>query len=164
MKEINVRDIKENPVSLINDGWGLLTAGDENGWNTMTVSWGAIGELWNKDVAIAFVRPQRYTKEFIDGSDYFTLCFFDEEYRKALQLCGTKSGRDIDKAQATGLTPLFHCGTTAFELAKLILVCRKIACQDMNPQGFIDKSIENNYRNGDYHTTYVGEIVKVLEK
>ena len=164
MKEINVRDIKENPVSLINDGWGLLTAGDENGWNTMTVSWGAIGELWNKDVAIAFVRPQRYTKEFIDESDYFTLCFFDEEYRKALQLCGTKSGRDIDKAQATGLTPLFRCGTTAFEQAKLILVCRKIACQDINPQGFIDKSIENNYRNGDYHTTYVGEIVKVLEK
>ena len=164
MKEINVRDIKENPVSLINDGWGLLTAGDENGWNTMTVSWGAIGELWNKDVAIAFVRPQRYTKEFIDGSDYFTLCFFDEEYRKALQLCGTKSGRDIDKVQATGLTPLFRCGTTAFEQAKLVLVCRKIACQDMNPQGFIDKSIENNYRNGDYHTTYVGEIVKVLEK
>lgn len=164
MKEINVRDIKENPVSLINDSWGLLTAGDENGWNTMTVSWGAIGELWNKDVAIAFVRPQRYTKEFIDGSDYFTLCFFDEEYRKALQLCGTKSGRDIDKAQATGLTPLFQCGTTAFEQAKLILVCRKIACQDMNPQGFIDKSIENNYKNGDYHTTYVGEIVKVLEK
>lgn len=164
MKEINVRDIKENPVSLINDGWGLLTAGDESGWNTMTVSWGAIGELWNKDVAIAFVRPQRYTKEFIDGSDYFTLCFFDEEYRKALQLCGTKSGRDIDKAQATGLTPLFQCGTTAFEQAKLVLVCRKIACQDMNPQGFIDKSIENNYRNGDYHTTYVGEIIKVLEK
>lgn len=164
MKEINVRDIKENPVSLINDGWGLLTAGDENGWNTMTVSWGAIGELWNKDVAIAFVRPQRYTKEFIDSSDYFTLCFFDEEYKKALRLCGTKSGRDIDKAQATGLTPLFQCGTTAFEQAKLVLVCRKIACQDMNPQGFIDKSIENNYSNGDYHTTYVGEIVKVLEK
>ena len=164
MKEINVRDIKENPVSLINDGWGLLTAGDKNGWNTMTVSWGAIGELWNKDVAIAFVRPQRYTKEFIDSNDYFTLCFFDEEYKKALQLCGTKSGRDVDKAQATGLTPLFQCGTTAFEQAKLVLVCKKIACQDMNPQGFIDKSIENNYRNGDYHTTYVGEIVKVLEK
>lgn len=164
MKEINVRDIKENPVSLISDGWGLLTAGNESGWNTMTVSWGAIGELWNKDVAIVFVRPQRYTKEFIDGSEFFTLCFFDEEYKKALQLCGTKSGRDIDKAKETGLTPVFCCDTTYFEQAKLVLVCRKIACQDMNPEGFIDKSIDNNYRIGDYHTTYVGEIVKVLEK
>ena len=164
MREINVREIKENPVSLINDGWGLLTAGDGNGYNTMTVSWGAIGELWNRDVAIVFVRPQRYTKEFMDNSEYFTLSFYDEEYRKALQLCGTKSGRDVNKAEATGLTPAYTCGTTYFEQAKLVLVCRKIACQDMNPKGFIDKSIDENYKNGDYHTTYVGEIVKVLEK
>lgn len=164
MKEINIRDVKENPVKLISDGWGLLTAGNEKGWNTMTVSWGAIGELWNKDVAIAFVRPQRYTKEFIDSSEYFTLCFFDEEYKKALQICGTKSGRDIDKAAATGLTPIFYDNTTYFEQAKLVLICKKIACQDMNPAGFIDNSIEKCYSNGDYHTTYVGEIVKVLEK
>lgn len=164
MKEINVRDIKENPVKLIDGGWGLLTAGGKNGWNTMTVSWGAIGELWSRDVAIVFVRPQRYTKEFIDSNEYFTLCFFDEEYRKALQLCGTKSGRDTDKAAETGLTPVFSDETTYFEQAKLVLICKKIACQDMDPKGFIDKSIENNYKNGDYHTTYIGEIVKVLEK
>lgn len=164
MKEINARDIKENPVELIDGDWGLLTAGGENGWNTMTVSWGAIGELWNRDVAIVFVRPQRYTKEFIDSNEYFTLCFFDEEYRKTLQLCGTKSGRDIDKAAETGLTPVFSDKTTYFEQAKLVLICKKIACQDMDPKGFIDKSIENNYKNGDYHTTYIGEIVKVLEK
>lgn len=164
MKEINVRDIKENPVALINDGWGLLTAGNESGWNTMTVSWGAMGELWNKDVAIAFVRPQRYTKEFMDKSEYFTLCFFDEEYKKALQICGTKSGRDIDKAAETGLTPVFCCDTTYFKEAKLVLVCKKIACQDMDKNGFIDPDIDKNYKNGDYHTTYVGEIVKVLEK
>lgn len=164
MNEINIRDVKENPVKLISDGWGLLTAGNENGWNTMTVSWGAIGELWNKDVAIAFVRPQRYTKDFMDSSEYFTLCFFDEEYKKALQICGTKSGRDIDKAAATGLIPAFTDDTTYFEQAKLVLICKKIACQDMNPAGFLDSSIEKCYNNGDYHTTYVGEIVKVLEK
>lgn len=164
MKEINVREIKENPVSLISDGWGLLTAGNEDGYNTMTVSWGALGELWGRDVAIVFVRPQRYTKEFIDNNEYFTLCFFDDEYKKALQICGTKSGRDIDKAAATGLTPAFDFETAYFEEAKLVLVCRKIAAQDMDSKGFIDGDIENNYRNGDYHTTYVGEIVKVLEK
>lgn len=164
MREIDIRDVKESPVSLINDGWGLLTAGNEKGWNTMTVSWGAIGELWSKDVAIVFVRPQRYTKEFIDNSEYFTLCFFDEEYKKALQLCGTKSGRDVDKAEATGLKPVFCCDTTYFEQAKLVIVCKKIASQDMDKTGFIDSSIINNYKNEDYHTTYVGEIVKVLEK
>ena len=164
MKEINIRDVKESPVELINDGWGLLSAGNKNGWNTMTVSWGAIGELWNKDVAIVFVRPQRYTKEFMDSSEYFTLCFFDKEYKKALQLCGVKSGRDTDKAKETGLTPVFCCDTVYLEQAKLVFVCRKIACQDMDSKGFIDKTIENNYKSGDYHTTYVGEIVKILEK
>ena len=106
MKEINVRDIKENPVSLINDGWGLLTAGDENGWDTMTVSWGAIGELWNKDVAIAFVRPQRYTKEFIDVSERFSLSFFDEDFRQMLNYFGTVSGRDENKISKSAPSPL----------------------------------------------------------
>lgn len=164
MKEINIRDVKENPVKLISDGWGLLTAGKESGWNTMTVSWGAIGELWGRDVAICFVRPQRYTKEFMDSEEYFTICFFGEEYKKALQICGTKSGRVIDKAAETGLTPVFSDNTTYFEQAKLVLICKKVACQDMNPEGFIDPSIKDEYKKGDYHTTYVGEIIKVLEK
>lgn len=164
MREILPNQIKENPIKLISEGWGLLTAGDSNAWNTMTVSWGALGELWSKDVAFAFVRPQRYTKEFIDNSEYFTLCFFDEEYKDALKICGSKSGRDIDKAQATGLTPVFDFGTTYFEQAKLVIVCKKIAQQDMNPDGFIDAGIDDNYAKKDYHTTYVGEIIKVLEK
>ncbi len=164
MKEINIREIKENPVSLISDGWGLLTAGTEEKWNTMTVSWGAIGELWNRDVAIVFVRPQRYTKKFIDENEFFTLCFFDDDYKKALQICGTKSGRDIDKAKETGLVPVSCDGTVYFEQAKLVLVCRKIAQQEMDSKGFIDDTVNSNYKTGDYHTTYVGEIVKVLEK
>ena len=165
MKEINAREIKQNAVNLIADDWALLTAGDKEKWNTMTVSWGGIGELWGKDVTFVFVRPQRYTKEFIDNSDYFTLSFFDGEYKDALKLCGRKSGRDIDKAQATGLTPVFDGDATYLEQAKLVIICKKIAVQPMDPNGILDKSIiDDCYTAGDFHTTYVGEIVKILEK
>ena len=164
MKKILPSEIKENAVKLIADDWGLLTAGSENGWNTMTVSWGMIGELWGKDSVAVFVRPQRYTKEFIDSNDYFSLCFFDDEYKDALKICGSKSGRDIDKAQATGLKPVFADSTVYFEQAKLVIICKKIACQVMDPKGFVDESVNKNYAAGDYHTVYVGEIVSVYEK
>lgn len=163
-KEIKVSEIKESPVKLFSKDWSLITAGDENGYNTMTASWGGVGELWNKDVCFIFVRPQRYTYEFIEKNEFFTVSFYNEEYKKALLFCGSKSGRDYDKAKETGLTPMFVDGTTTFEQAKLTVICRKIAYQDMKPDGFIDKSIDKNYAAGDYHRVYVGEIVKVLER
>ena len=165
MTEISPKDIQKNAISLISDDWALLSAGNKNGWNTMTVSWGGLGELWGKDVAFVFVRPQRYTKEFIDSSDFFTLSFFDESYKDALRICGRKSGRDIDKAEETGLTPVFENGTTYLQQADLVLICKKIAAQPMNPDCIFDKKIvEDNYKNADFHTTYVGEIIKVLKK
>ncbi len=165
MIEISPKDIQKNAISLISDDWALLTAGNENGWNTMTVSWGGVGELWGKDVTFVFVRPQRYTKEFIDNSEYFTLSFFDESYKDTLRLCGRKSGRDINKAEATGLEPIFENGTTYLNQAELVLVCKKIAAQEMNPDCIFDKRIiEDNYKNSDFHTSYVGEIIKVLKK
>ncbi len=164
MKEINVRDIKESPVSLIADGWGLVTAGNEEKFNTMTVSWGAIGEIWGKDVAFIFIRPQRYTYEFLEKEDIFTLSFYGEEYKKALGICGKKSGRDIDKAAECGLTPIFVDGGVSFEQAKYTIVCRKMASQFIDPKGFIDSSIQGNYANNDYHKIYVGEITNVYEK
>lgn len=163
MKEINSREIKENALSLIADDWALLSAGDKNAWNTMTISWGGIGELWGRDVAFVFIRPQRHTKSFVDNNEYFTLSFFDEEYKNALKICGSKSGRDIDKAKETGLVPVFENETTFFEQAKLVIICKKIARQDMDPKGFLDESIIKNYKENDFHTSYVGEIIKVLK-
>ena len=165
MREISPRDIDKNAIRLITEDWALLTAGGADGWNTMTVSWGGLGELWGKDVAFVFVRPQRYTKEFIDGSEYFTLSFFDESYKGALRVCGTKSGRDIDKAKETGLTPVFENGTAHLAQAKLVIICKKLYAQDMTPDCFVDKSIiDENYKANDFHTSYVGEIIKVLKK
>ena len=163
-KKILIKDLKENAISLFDDRWALLTSGDKDSYNTMTVSWGMMGELWNKDVCTVFVRPQRYTYEFLEKNELFTLSFYPEEYKKALSFCGTKSGRDYDKAKETGLVPLFTDGTTTFEQAKLTVVCKKIAYQDMSPDGFIDESIKDNYAQNDYHRVYVGEILKVYEK
>lgn len=160
-KEINIRDLKDNFVKMISNDWALLTAGKSDSFNTMTVSWGGIGELWGKDVCFVFVRPQRYTYEFIEKNEYFSLSFFGGEYKKELGVCGSKSGRDIDKIDATGLTPVDFGVSMGFEEARVNIVLKKLAYQDMNPDGFIDSSIMNNYNGNDFHRVYVGEIVKV---
>lgn len=164
MKEINIREVKENFVKMIADDWALVSAADGENWNTMTISWGGVGELWGKDVVFAFIRPQRYTREFMDKSDYFTVSFFDEKYKDALKICGTKSGRDCDKTALAGLSAEFDDEAVYPAEAKLVIKCRKIAVQKMDNTGFLDPSIESNYKSGDYHFIYVGEIEKVLEK
>ncbi len=165
MKEINIRDIKESAVKMISDDWALLSAGNENGFNTMTVSWGGIGELWGKDVAFIFVRPQRYTKEFIDREGKITLSFFGGEYKKEMGFCGKNSGRDFDKFKETGLTPEFSDGTVYIKEAKHVLILKTLAVTEMTPDSFLDKEIEPScYPNKDYHIVYIAEIVKTLEK
>lgn len=104
-KEVSVSDLSFNPFTKIGKEWMLITSGDENKWNTMTASWGFVGVMWNKNVIETVIRPTRYTIEFVEKNDLFTVSFFDEEYRKALQFCGAHSGRDCDKAKETGLNP-----------------------------------------------------------
>ena len=164
MKELDIRDVKENLVKMIADDWALVSAADGESWNTMTISWGAVGELWGKDVVFAFIRPQRYTKEFMDKSDYFTVSFFDEKYKDALKICGTKSGRDCDKISLAGLSAEFDGEAVYPAEARTVIKCRKIAVQKMDNSGFLDPSIESNYKAGDYHFIYIGEIEKVIEK
>lgn len=163
-KKIDIKELDKNTVSLFDDSWALLTAGNGESYNTMTVSWGMMGELWNKDVCTAFVRPQRYTYEFMEKNDTFTLSFFSEEYRNALTLCGRKSGRDIDKAGETGLVPMECEGGVTFEQAEIVISCRKLYVQDMKEENFLDKSIVEKCYNGDFHRIYVGEITQVLVK
>lgn len=160
MKKIDIKSLKESPVSLFNDRWCLITAGNKESYNTMTASWGAMGELWNKDVCFIFIRPQRYTYEFTEREEYFTLSFFPEQYRDALSFCGSKSGRKYDKAAKTGLTPMEIDGSMSFKESNLIIVCKKLAYQDIDPKGFIDSSIKPKcYPMKDYHRMYIGEIV-----
>ena len=163
-KEINIRELKDNFVKMISNDWALLSAGKSDDFNTMTVSWGGIGELWNKDVCFVFVRPQRYTYEFMEKNGYFSLSFFGGEYKKELGVCGSKSGRDIDKISETGFSPIDLGKAVGFEQAKVNIVLKKLAYQDMKPDGFIDESIMSNYATNDFHRVYIGEIVKVIIK
>ncbi len=164
MKEAELNELNINPFKLIGKDWLVLAAGNEtDGYNAMTVSWGHLGCLWspNRPTAIAYVRPQRHTKKFMDTQELFTLSLIDD--RKALGYLGSHSGRDGDKFSAAGIKPLFIDGTTAVEGAKLVLVCRKLYTSELLPENFTDKSIiAADYPNSDFHTMYIGEIVKAL--
>ncbi len=164
-REISPSDVKDNPFTLIGKDWMLVTAGNREKHNTMTASWGGVGELWGKPVSTIYIRPQRYTLEYVEGRDYYSLCFFDEKYRDALNFCGTKSGRDYDKDKGTGFTPVFDREAPYYEQARLVFICRKLYRQDMTEECFLDKKILSAcYPAKDLHRVFVGEIVTVLEK
>lgn len=164
-KEIKSSEIVNNPFDLIGKDWALVTAKNGEGCNTMTASWGGVGIMWNKPVAFTFIRPQRYTFGLMENEDYYTLSFFDEEYRDALKFCGTKSGRDYDKVKETGLTPVYDESAPYFEEAKLVLVCKKLYAQNLNRESIIDEAtVSPAYTADDFHKMYISEIVKVLVK
>lgn len=162
-KEIKGAELSGNPFKMIGRDWMLITAGNGEKVNTMTASWGGMGTLWNKDVAFVFVRPQRYTKEFIDREDTFSLSFFTEDLRKELSYLGSVSGKDEDKIKKAGLTVEMTEGTPCFKEAKVTVICRKLYRQPLSEDGFIDKElVDKTYPNKDWHDVYVGEILKVL--
>ena len=163
MKQIEINEFSENPFKLIGSDWMLITAKKGDKTNMMTASWGGVGILWNKPVATIYVRPQRYTKEFIDNEEYFSLCVLTEEYRQILNYCGTKSGRDEDKIAETKLTIDESEKAPIFKESRLVLICKKLYAQDLTEQSFIDKSlVEKNYKAKDFHTMYIAEIEKIL--
>ena len=161
---VEPKSLTENPFSMLDDAWMLITAGDMEKHNTMTASWGGVGVIWNKPVATIYVRPQRYTYEFTEKNEYFTLSVFAEEYRKTLTYCGRNSGRDVDKVKETGLTPIFMEGVPAFEEASMVLICKKLYSQPMGKEYVCDnEAVFPNYgENEPYHTLYVGELVKAF--
>lgn len=155
-----------NPFEAIGNQWMLICAGSDRAEaNMMTASWGGLGVLWSKNVAYTFIRPQRHTRTLTDTHDTYALCFFGEEYRDALNLCGKASGRDTDKIAATGLTPLFKHGTVYFAEAERVFFCKKLYAQDLDPACFTDPALcARNYPENDYHRVYVGEIIDYIEK
>ncbi len=165
-QQVNPKEINENAIQLFGDKWTLVTAGDSSSFNTMTASWGTMGTLWNKPVVFIFIRPQRYTFEFTEKNSGFTLSFFKEEYREALQICGTTSGRDVNKVEKAGITPYSTPnGNVAFEEAYLVLECKKLYADFLDPKAFLDTTIVSKiYPESDFHKVYVAEIVGAWEK
>lgn len=161
--KITVEELS-NSFNLIGKDWMLVTAGDKNSYNTMTASWGGFGILWHKDVAYVFIRPQRYTYEFVEKNDCLTLSFFDDSHREMLTYMGKNSGRDKDKFKEMNLNPyFFNDGTPAVKEANMIIKCRKLYKQQLNENCAIDESIKEFY-NGDYHYMYVVEIEEILKR
>ena len=174
-KEIELDDLKINPMTMFGKEWCLITAGNQdNGYNGMTIAWGHIGAIWDRKTekgkqiiptACVYIRPQRYTKQFFEREELFTISAFDSQYKRALGYMGSHSGRDENKIENAHLTPLFIDGTTAYQEAKMIFVCKKIYKSPLLEAGFISKDIvEENYPQRDFHDMYIGEILKVYVK
>lgn len=159
------KKLNENVFSLLDDQWTLISAGTAEACNTMTASWGGLGVLFHKPVATIYVRPQRYTFELLEKQPFFTMSFFEEDYRETLTLCGSISGRDTDKIKESGLTlAMAHETAPYFQEASLVLVCRKLYWSDLDPAHFIDPDCNQFYEDGDYHRMYIGEITQALVK
>ena len=146
--------------------WMLLTSGDfnRNDYNTMTVAWGSVGVMWNKPFVQVVVRPTRYTYGFMELNETFTLCAFPEKYKDALEILGTKSGRDGNKIKEACVTPVASKKVAApcFSEAELVIECKKIYYDDLDPANFLDKDIDNNYPLKDYHRIYFGEMIAIF--
>jgi flavin reductase (DIM6/NTAB) family NADH-FMN oxidoreductase RutF len=164
--EVDPRRFEEKIINSIGHEWMLITAGNQNRYNPMTASWGGLGFLWNRPVAFAFVRPQRYTFELIEVTPTFTLTFYGAAHKDVLTYCGSHSGRDVDKAAETGLTPVTgETGAVYFEEARLVLECRKLYAQDLKEENFIETGlVDQHYAARDFHRMYVGEIVHMLAR
>jgi len=168
-ESIPLDSLEFNPFTEFGTEWALVTAGDPASWNTMTVAWGGFGVMWNKNVIFSVIRPSRYTYEFMERCESFTLSFFPESFKEVLTYCGSHSGRDVDKAKETGLTPMElkdssggGSSSVGFKESRLAYLCRKIYNQDFDPGLFLDTAIESHYPEKDYHRLYVGEIVQVF--
>ena len=168
MNRVEPSEFVARPFAQFYEGWFLLTGGDFSAkWNTMTVSWGFAGTMWGKPVVAVVVRPTRYTREFLDARAEFTLSAFPEKYRKALTICGTKSGRDCDKMALTGLTPVASetVKPPTYKEANLVLECRTLYRQPMTEASFIDRaSFEKWYASADdLHIVYIAEVLAVRQ-
>ena len=168
LKKISPENAEFNVFKKIGSDWMLISACDESRTdkklNTMTASWGGFGVLWGKNVFFCFIRPQRFTKEFIDASDTISLSFFNESHRQALTKCGKLSGRDCDKISEAGLTPYIENNAVFFKEASVTIVGKKLFAQYIDKNSFIDKSIiDSCYSAGDFHEMYVCEITGIYK-
>ena len=165
-RKLQPQQIQGNPFDMLGEQWALVTAGTQQKCNTMTVSWGMMGVMWGKNVVQVVLRPQRYTKEFVDEQGTFTLSFYDAKDKKALGYLGKVSGRVEDKIPKVGFVPKDFDGVPAFEQANLVLVCKTLYTQTVDPKGFEPNTDcdEKWYPNKDYHVMYTAEVTGVYQK
>lgn len=158
-KEMKPENLNESVFRIMGNEWMLITGEKEGRVNTMTAAWGGFGVMWNKNVAYTVIRPQRYTKEFVDSADTFSLCFFDKQYKKELGYLGSVSGRDEDKILKSGLSVIYIDSTPCFQEARLVVICKKLYAQYFDPELFLAEGLDGeNYPNKDYHMLYISQV------
>lgn len=161
----SIEQFEFNPFTKIGKDWALVSVGTKEKYNTMTVSWGGVGVLWGKNVAFIFIRDSRYTNELLKENGLFSISFPNEQYREAMNYCGSHSGRDVEKFKEAKLTAAFRHGIPYVDEASIVMLCSKMAAVPINEDSFQDKSIKEKwYKDGDYHTMYVAEIIEVMAR
>ncbi len=151
-KTIALEDVKDNFNRVIAEDWMLITAGNKQQANTMTASWGFLGRLWERNCAIVYLRPDRFTREFVEREEKFTLAFFDKKDHKALAYCGSHSGREEDKIRNAGLTVAYTDSDTPFPAeARRVIECRKIYHGRISENNFVEKCIVDEMYPGYGH-------------
>lgn len=165
-RKIAPEEIPGNFIQKVSKEWMLITAGNRDKFNMMTASWGGLGVLYSKPVAICFINPARYTYQVMEESNgTYTLTFYGQEHRDALKYCGTKSGRDEDKVKGSGLTPVeVGEGAMAFKEAVLVIECRKLVSQSISLDAINDVQERNSRASQPMHKMYIGEIINVWVK
>lgn len=150
-------------LNVFNNDWALVTAGEIDNYNTMTIGWGGLGTIWNKPVATVYIRPNRYTYKFMEENDYFTVSFYDEKYKRALGILGSKSGKDCDKVALAGFNEKSVGNSVTFEEAEVTLLCKKIYYQDMDSAQIPEDVKERFYANEPVHRLYIGEVIDIVK-
>lgn len=157
--------VEFDPFTKIGKEWALVTAGTKIKANTMTISWGGVGVLWGKNVAYVFIRDSRYTKEFIDANEFFSITFLSEKYRDALNYCGSHSGREGDKLEKAGLTFATRHSIPFIDEGNLVFLCKKMSATKLTEDSFLVPEIQEKwYKDGDMHTMYIAEIIEIMAR
>ncbi|MCF0130070.1 MAG: flavin reductase [Pseudobutyrivibrio sp.] len=163
-----VNMLEWNPWEKISKEWFAITTELDGRPNAMTAGWGGIGVMWGKNVAMVFVRESRYTKEILDNSETFSCCFLDPQdkgTKNTFKYLGMVSGRDEDKLPAARLTINHSMGVPFIDEANFAILCKKMAAIPIEPEHMLrDSILDDWYKDGDYHTMYVGEILDILAR
>lgn len=160
-----IKEIEFNPFVKFGDEWGALTVKADDKVNSMTISWGGVGMLWNKPAATVYVRESRFTKSLLDKSGTFSVSFLPDKYRRTLKYLGQVSGKDEDKIKNSRLSINDYKGVPFIDEGNFIVICKKMYSVPLTLEGVVDKEVEEqHYKTKDLHTMYIGEIVELLAR
>ena len=161
---MNLESFNFKPFYTLDKEWALLSVGNKEKFNMMTVSWGGFGTIWGRPVVSVYVRKSRYTYEFMEENDYFTLSFYEEKYKKDLGILGSKSGRNINKKSLVSLHEEEVGNSISFKEANLTLVCKKIYYDDLKKENMKPEMQEQFYKKDEIHRMYIGEVIDIIDR